>query len=426
MITVLLEQIIQLLKGWISDFTNYAATVAEKLGLIEADTSDIVDNTANIKNNTFDIKTNTAAVIAPITSIKNNTDSIKTNTDSIASDSSSIANNIGTISSNTGATAAYTEDTATNTLNILQKVTTIASDTTQIRSDNQVLISNTNDLETYLYYMAKGIKRVGYGEGDLIDFDTDLRDNLLKAIVTIPANSTGYESVQITISGKNLLDTDTFIYGAPGHAIDTPDDIVPSTRNICFNRIPSDRDLVVSCHNYDLNKDSLNSMRVIQCVEGIVKWDSANQGIPPDEVKQIQVSAMPNSYIVVECHSRSTVPIIPIPITGWIQVEEGVIGETSTEYMPFVGKHYEVDLGETLTQGGKLDLLTGILTRSDGTTKQLPSLNIPTLEGYNSIYNCCKKEWTSGGYTYFNNHPDYTEVAYNESIANIIDREIGG
>lgn len=426
MVTILLQQIIDILKEFFEGFVEWANTIGDKIAGIKDDTEDIATSNNAIKANSDDIKDNTAAVITPVNSIKTNSDSIKTDTTTIKNTVGTMSNQLTTISTNVGTTAAYTEDTATNTLNILDKVTTIASDTTQIRSDNQVLISNTNDLETYLYYMAKGIKRVGYGEGDLIDFDTDLRDNLLKAIVTIPANTTGYESIQITIAGKNLLDTDSFIYGAPGHSIDTPDDIVPSTRNICFNRIPSDRDLVVSCHNYDPNKDSLNSMRVIQCVEGIVKWDSANQGIPPDEVKQIQVSAMPNSYIVVECHSRSTVPDIPIPITGWIQVEEGVIGETSTEYMPFVGKHYEIDLGETLTQGGKLDLLTGILTRTDGTTKQLSSLNIPTLEGYNSIYNCCKKEWSSGGYTYFNNHPDYTEIAYNESIANIIDREIGG
>lgn len=53
-----------------------------------------------------------------------------------------------------------------------------------------------------------------------------------------------------------------------------------------------------------------------------------------------------------------------------------------------VQKVYAVELGETLTQGGSLNVITGLLTRSDTTTKQLdiPETNIPeTIVGVNNI-----------------------------------------
>ena len=86
MITILLKQIIDLLTGWISSFTQYASDVLEKLGLIEEDTSYLPD----IKSNTDDIKDNTAAVITPINNIKSNTDAINTSSATTASNTTAI------------------------------------------------------------------------------------------------------------------------------------------------------------------------------------------------------------------------------------------------------------------------------------------------------------------------------------------------
>lgn len=66
-----------------------------------------------------------------------------------------------------------------------------------------------------------------------------------------------------------------------------------------------------------------------------------------------------------------------------VQIE---LGQTATEYEDYVGDNYSISLGETLTQGGTLEAVSGLLTRSDTTIKQLPYTRICTLSGLNNIY----------------------------------------
>ena len=66
-----------------------------------------------------------------------------------------------------------------------------------------------------------------------------------------------------------------------------------------------------------------------------------------------------------------------------IQIE---LGQTATEYADYIGTDYTIALGETLTQGGILNVTTGLLTRTDETTSQLTGVNILTLSGVNNIY----------------------------------------
>ena len=85
--TVLLEQIIEILTGWITALN----TIVSKITSIDSNVSDI---------NQY----------------------------------------IPVISANAGESATYTQATATNTLNTYNKVTMISEDTTQLRADNQVII----------------------------------------------------------------------------------------------------------------------------------------------------------------------------------------------------------------------------------------------------------------------------------------------
>lgn len=55
------------------------------------------------------------------------------------------------------------------------------------------------------------------------------------------------------------------------------------------------------------------------------------------------------------------------------------------DYEPF-GTTYNIQFGETLSDDGTFDVLTGILTRSDDTTKQLSANYIQTNNGTNNIY----------------------------------------
>ena len=50
------------------------------------------------------------------------------------------------------------------------------------------------------------------------------------------------------------------------------------------------------------------------------------------------------------------------------------------------GTTYPISLGETLTQGGVLDVTTGLLTRTDTTTSQLTPTQVKTILGNNNIF----------------------------------------
>lgn len=193
MVTILLQQIIDILKEFFGDFIEWANTIGDKIAGIKDDTEDIATSNNAIKSNSDDIKDNTAAVITPINSIKTNSDSIKTDTTTIKNTVGTMSNQLTTISTNVGTTAAFTEDTATNTLNILDKVTTIASDTTQIRSVDNNIYSRLNNMEDLLNWSLYGIDYYMNTVWDnYVTFDTDRPFVDLKALsVEIVAEQAG-------------------------------------------------------------------------------------------------------------------------------------------------------------------------------------------------------------------------------------------
>ena len=197
MLNQLLETIIQILTGWVSKFDSHALHVEDKLDSLDQTASDIETNTEPIS----DIKDNTGAVVTPIQNIKSNTDSIATSSLTSANNTTAILNNVGTLSTNTGRAAVFAEDCANNTLDILDKVTTIASDTTQIRA-NTAAIDEIKDLMQY-YFINTIVTEDS--EGAIANFDTDLEDYLQKAVVTIPADPTGYTGIKLNHLTGNLL-----------------------------------------------------------------------------------------------------------------------------------------------------------------------------------------------------------------------------
>ena len=188
MITILLKQIIDLLSGWISSFTQYASDVLEKLELIEEDTSYLPD----IKSDCDDIKDNTAAVITPINNIKSNTDAINTSSATTASNTTAIMNQAVTIGTNSGRAAAFAEDCANNTLDIKDKVVTIASDTTQIRADHVVLQSDLDRIYNAIKWSCLDIETTETeSEASPLSFNTDKASGLVSLISNILGSQTG-------------------------------------------------------------------------------------------------------------------------------------------------------------------------------------------------------------------------------------------
>ena len=188
MITILLKQIIDLLTGWISSFTQYASDVLEKLGLIEEDTSYLPD----IKSDCDDIKDNTAAVITPINNIKSNTDAINTSAATTASNTTAIMNQAVTIGTNSGRAAAFAEDCANNTLDIKDKVVTIASDTTQIRADHVTLQSDLDKIYNAIKWSCLDIETTETESGaSPFAFNTDKAAALISLISNIIGSQSG-------------------------------------------------------------------------------------------------------------------------------------------------------------------------------------------------------------------------------------------
>jgi len=114
---------------------------SDKLPDIDTKAGNILTGLNTLNGTANDIKNNTASVVSPVNRISENVSAIKTNSDSAVSDLGVIKQFIPVISANSGTTAGYTEDTATNTLNIYNKIATISEDTTQLRADNQIIIS---------------------------------------------------------------------------------------------------------------------------------------------------------------------------------------------------------------------------------------------------------------------------------------------
>ena len=85
-------------------------------------------------------------------------------------------------------------------------------------------------------------------------------------------------------------------------------------------------------------------------------------------------NAMNGVYLIYELATPTTPTITQAQLTA-ICTSFGVNGTT-----------YPISLGETLTQGGVLDVTTGLLTRTDETTSQLTPTQVKTLLGNNNIF----------------------------------------
>lgn len=202
MVTILLEKILSVLEGWSASFASFIIDLMTKLDLIEDETANLPD----IKTNTDNISSNTDSMTATLTNIKTDTGSISGKVNSIDSNTTIIKNNINTISTNVGTASAFCEDTANNTLEIVDKITTIASDTTQLRTNSNTITSDVHDIKDSLqYYFLTNIVTED-SEGSIANFDTDLKDYLQNAVVTIPAIAGGISEINITRCGVNICD----------------------------------------------------------------------------------------------------------------------------------------------------------------------------------------------------------------------------
>ena len=390
MLNQLLETIIQILTGWCNSFAEWANNIGEDIFSIKTNTDKLPD----IKDNTDTIKDNTGAVITPIQNIKANTDSIATSSLTSANNTTAILNNVSTLSTNTGKAAAFAEDCANNTLNILDKVTTIASDTTQIRA-NTAAIEDIKDLMQY-YFINTIVTEDS--EGVIANFDTDLEDYLQKAVVTIPADPTGYTGITLTKCGKNLTP-----YNEYNSLIPAP---LWGTNFVFLERLLK----TLPAGVYTLR----NKYKIISLPDN----NTVQYGVPYVRALINGNYVALNSYSVLTDYSpavdkiyeRTTVITITPEAVGNIahaylycdssdhssanrgtyiaydfQLEKG---DVATEYESYKAVNYPVSFGSTITDGAEADLINGLIKVN--TTPEsyisITPLSIKTYKGVNNIF----------------------------------------
>lgn len=361
MITVLLEQIIQLLKGWIESFNNHAEAVEESLTDLNNTASDIETNTDPIP----EIRDNTGAIITPITQIKTNTDSIKNDVTQIKTDTGIIKNNANSIATSAGAAAAFAEDCATNTLDIKDKITTIASDTTQLRADSANIASDVSSINQALGYYIANTPVTEDIEGVICNFDTDLEDYLQKAICTLPADASGFSSVDITKCGKNLLNKNN-----PGFR---------NAANIVFGGVLSgyaDGSLILPPGTYFIS--------VNVNVNGIYISDDSTSIKTVYNVSSTSFTLSDPTPIKIMFY-KSGSPDPDYMLDFNYQLEKNT---EETIYEPYKSVVNTVSLGSTITDGAEVDLLSGIvkINTSPVTYSSITPIAIRTYKGVNNIY----------------------------------------
>ena len=364
MLNQLLETIIQILTGWVDKFTSHAQHVEDKLDSLDQTASDIETNTEPIS----DIADNTGAVITPIQNIKSNTDSIKQSSQTSANNTTAILNNISTLSTNTGRAAAYAQDCANNTLDIKDKVTTIASDTTQIRADNANIAADVSSINQAIGYYVANTLVPEDSEGSICNFDTDLEDYLQKAVVSIPADPTGYTGINLIKNNKNLysLGDKTFTLTAD-YNFPSP---IPAGEYVfsgIFNSTDTDQTTCAVAFIYEDNSTIAKSFD-----RGVRVFNTFTF---TKKVKTIRFYAS-NSY---------PASVGDVGTFTEMQLEKGnlmsnyVVGQIMT---------YPVSFGSTITDGAEADLLSGLVkvNTTPESFIQIQPIAVRTYKGVNNIY----------------------------------------
>ena len=390
MLNQLLETIIQILTSWISKFDSHAQHVEDKLDSLDQTASDIDTNTEPIS----DIKDNTGAVITPVQNIKANTDSIATSSLTSANNTTAILNNVSTLSTNTGRAAAFAEDCANNTLNILDKVTTIASDTTQIRA-NTAAIEDIKDLMQY-YFINSIVTEDS--EGVIANFDTDLEDYLQKAVVTIPADPTGYTGITLTKCGKNLNPYNEYNSLIPAPLWGTnfvflerllktlPAGVYTLRNKYKIISLPGNNTVQYGTPYVRAlingNYVALNSYSVLTDYSPSV--DKIYERTTVINITPEAVGNIAHAYLYCDSSDHSSANRGTY-IAYDFQLEKG---DVATEYESYKAGTYPVSFGSTITDGAEADLINGLIKVN--TTPEsyisITPLSIKTYKGVNNIF----------------------------------------
>lgn len=210
---------------------------------------------------------------------------------------------------------------------------------------------------------------------------------LKSCLCNIPIDAEGISSVTVSLAGKNLCPI------LSSQTVNGVQMVAGSDGTLTFNRVSAsttvaDFEIPILLPSGEYIISANNNM----AFSGEVL---SNTFFRPYDANGTSISAVPFNAVNKTYTFTNSVSKIVIRIarqfsetdfTVKMQLEQG---DTSTTYQTYKGHNTTISLGETLTQGGTLEAVSGLLTRTDTTTSQLTGANIPTLSGTNNIYTDC-------------------------------------
>ena len=417
MVTILLEKILSVLEGWSASFASFIIDLMLKLNLIETETANLPD----IKTNTDNISSNTDSMTATLTNIKTDTGSISGKVNSIDSNTTIIKNNINTISTNVGTASAFCEDTANNTLEIVDKITTIASDTTQLRTNSNSISSDVSEIKNTLGLYLYNTIVTEDSEGSICNFDTDLKDYLQEAKVTIPADANGISDCKIGYVDMNqYIQVFTGIHQGLTPSLDSDNNIVINgTSTSTYSNIAQNINCI-SGHVYYISLDIIENPNNISLRAGLLNVTGATTDINTTgkNIKIIKSTTTTNGGSGITGFLANTdmtgikLKMIVIDLTKAFNASIAEVLLNSPDYVTSIfpksyypynaggtlvtlesvnGSYYpnaSISFGTSITDGGELDLLTGLIkvNSTPPSIIQIDPVAIRTLKGINNIW----------------------------------------
>ena len=185
----------------------------------------------------------------------------------------------------------------------------------------------------------------------------------------------GWDSVNVTRCGKNLFDISTIITNSE---IKNNGDSLTVNTSLTSVRCATSESLEDICHNipanvlYNFNANTTSNLKQAYFKSGVL-WRFATSQNLDNPTKKSPIYFYGNSI-----NETSTI--------SNIQLE---IGSTATEYEPYQGESYTIQLGQTV-YGGTLDVGTGTLTVTHG----IVILNSNFLQANNWIFGAVADQTT--------------------------------
>lgn len=231
---------------------------------------------------------------------------------------------------------------------------------------------------------------------------TDGADNvpLSELEVEIEPNLSGVSSVNVVVNGKNFLPmTVSAIKSA--NTGGTWSGNIYSRNSLTFEVLTNSDNLVVGIKvNGTASASTLFELAPQQILYGSFAVNGCPSGGANNSYRLDIRDYSSSGVLLTDIGNGITGNIYNKNIYGCIRIEGGapvnnltfypmlrLATETDASFEPYNGTTYPISLGETLTQGGSLNVKTGLLTRTDTTTSQLSGMpDIRTLIGNNNIF----------------------------------------